>query len=169
MYASTSPYVRKDRSQARRYVCANVHQQTSLCDAPPIDAESVDLTVTEYLRDLIFDHERLLAAAESAHAERRETIKSLTQLDAVDRDSELVERDYLRRLRQGHAAAADAISSAMARLREQREGVAERLRDLQALLEELTVESPADTALDAYNERRPDAAEERRGDLHRDD
>src|SRR5207342_3461367 len=49
MYARTSPYVRRDGTRARTYVCASVHGGTGACDQPTIDAERIDTSVVAYL------------------------------------------------------------------------------------------------------------------------
>jgi DNA invertase Pin-like site-specific DNA recombinase len=60
MYCVTSPYKRKDGTHQRSYICANVRQDTGLCDQPKIDAAKVDTAVVAHLDRLFIDFEAWL-------------------------------------------------------------------------------------------------------------
>jgi hypothetical protein len=61
---------RKDGSQARRYVCANVRFSTGLCDQPKVGAEKVDTAVVRYLDDLFTDYDAFIAELSRGADER---------------------------------------------------------------------------------------------------
>ena len=54
MSGRTDPYVRKDGTQLRAYVCAN-KVAGGTCDAPRVDAERIDRTVVGHLQNLVID------------------------------------------------------------------------------------------------------------------
>ena len=66
MRAITSSYRREDGKRRRKYRCANVADQTGLCDAPSIDADLIEGSVVDNLRGLIVNLEEWMR--QSPHA-----------------------------------------------------------------------------------------------------
>jgi hypothetical protein len=114
MYASTSPYKRKDGTSARHYVCAQVHGETGACDMPKVNAATVDDWVTRYLRAILKDFDRFFAALRDTQsgdlARARDTLAAqLAELDDLDAEAGVLEAEYVSRLRAGDRAAADVL------------------------------------------------------------
>jgi DNA invertase Pin-like site-specific DNA recombinase len=154
MWGQSSPYVRKDGSRQRRYICANVHGQSGCCDMPAIDADRLDTAVRQTLRDLILDFERFLRAALEDHEHRlaardREISAALEQIDHLDKDIGLLEADYRRRLRDGSEVAVDLIVRSLESTHQQRKECESRLASLRSDREIVARETPHDQALDA--------------------
>jgi DNA invertase Pin-like site-specific DNA recombinase len=161
MYAKASPYRRKNGTQARRYVCANVHHQTGLCDAPPIDADLADLMIGDHLHHLILDFEQFRVAALSDARQRTASLErqiegALGELDEIELREGKMEADYERRVVQDNMVAADLAARRIESLRYRRETTHRDLAHLREQLANVSSESADDAALDAYNERRPD-------------
>lgn len=158
MYATTSPYKRKDGSQARRYVCANVRFSTGLCDQPQVDAEKVDTAVVRYMGDLFIDYEAFVAelsrgSDEQARAARLALDAALEEIDVLDTRAERIEADYLRQMDAGDSGAADFAARMVERTRAERADAERRAGECRAALDAIKDE-PANAALDAFNDLR---------------
>jgi DNA invertase Pin-like site-specific DNA recombinase len=157
MYAVISTYKRKDGTQARHYVCANVHNGTGLCDQPPIDAEKVDTGTVAGLDDLFLDFDRFLGELSHGADQARKTVQTaldaaLAELDQLDANAGKHEADYARQIEAGDETRADLAARNLERTVQKRESVEGRIEACRRDLESL--EDPADTALDTYNELR---------------
>jgi DNA invertase Pin-like site-specific DNA recombinase len=159
MYASTSTYRRKsDGERARKYVCANYHGATGVCDQKPLDAVQVDAAVVEYLDRLFIDVETWAEElAKGADAQRSGLDSALAaareKIGATERLHEKVRLRWRKAIDAGNDAeaemATDSLVELKAELADAREQEAATLRALAALEDEPT---PTDAALDLYNE-----------------
>jgi hypothetical protein len=168
MYAVTSPYVRKDGTKQRSYVCASVRDATGLCDAPKIPAEVVDRAVVDQLRHLFIDIEswqREVAQGieTQAAAVERVLVRERKALAKNDGLAEKVQADYLRQLDAGDEQAARFVMGALDKLTAEREQVEQRIADQEAVLAELATEPDTDAMLDLYSRLR-DAVQAGQGD-----
>jgi DNA invertase Pin-like site-specific DNA recombinase len=150
LYARTSPYRRKDGTHKRQYMCAEVASQTGMCDQPPIDAESVDPGVVEYLDRLFVDFEAWQGQTESAQAAAIDAAQAAVdaaeqEVRRLDRLAAKVQADYLRQLEAGDDDAAQVAVDAKKHVEEQREARAAEVAMRKAALAELA--APTDDAM----------------------
>jgi hypothetical protein len=150
LYARRSPYVRKDGTSARHYVCAQVVNQTGMCDMPPIDAEILDAAVVEYLDQLFVDIEGWRSDTEGARERARGAAlagieQAEDELRRLDRLAEKVRTDYLRHLDADDEDAAQIAVEAKKGLEGQREAKLAELEMRRAALAEIDV--PTDDAM----------------------
>lgn len=78
MYASTSPYTRKDGTKKRSYICANspsYSKTTATCDAPKVDGETVDSAIIPHLRGFFVDFDGWFQRVTDAEAAGREDVR----------------------------------------------------------------------------------------------
>jgi site-specific DNA recombinase len=156
MYATTSPYKRKDGTQARHYVCKEVRYQTGRCDAPKIPAERVDSAVVQHINRLFLELETWLAEVSIARTTEREGIErqlAETQARAVQLErSETKAHDRLTTALANDDALADTYATALKRIGADRAQLAAAVADLRAVLAALDDEpAAADAALDFWN------------------
>lgn len=156
LYARTSPYERKDGTHKRQYVCAQVANQTGMCDQPPIDAEAVDPAVVDHLNHLFVDFDAWQGETERT---RRSAIDAAQQaVDEAEREvrrldglAKKVQADYLRRLEAGDDDAAQVAVEGKKHVEEQREARVAEVAMRKAALAELA--APTDDAmLDVWGE-----------------
>jgi hypothetical protein len=155
MYTQTSPYVRKDGTQRRSYVCANVRGSTGLCDQPPLDGVQIDAAVVQHLNRLFIDFDAWLEELARGAASQRDSIEKQlgAELDAqakAKRREEALRERYIEATDQGgigERAAFDAYQHVM----EEREAGQERIRALQTALASEPDEPSTDAMLDVYN------------------
>ena len=156
MYATTSPYKRKDGTQARHYVCKEVRFQTGRCDAPKIPADQVDAAVVEHINRLFLDLEAWLAEVSSARTTERDGLaRQLAETEAraaqLER-SETKAHDRLTTALANDDALADTYATALKRIQGDRAQLAAAVTDLRAVLGALDDEpAAADAALDFWN------------------
>jgi DNA invertase Pin-like site-specific DNA recombinase len=150
LYARRSPYVRKDGTSARHYVCAQVVNQTGLCDMPHIDAEVMDAAVVEYLDQLFVDIEGWRDGTEAAREKARGAAlvgieQTEDELARLDRLAEKVQADYLRQLDADDEDAAQIAAEARKGLETQRLAKLAELEMRQAALAD--IDAPTDDAM----------------------
>jgi DNA invertase Pin-like site-specific DNA recombinase len=150
LYAKRSPYVRKDGTSARHYVCEEVFRQTGMCDMPPIDAEILDAAVVEYLDQLFVDIEGWRNGTEATRERARGAAlagieRTEDELRRLDRLAEKVQADYLRHLDADDEDAAQIAVEAKRGLQGQREAKLAELEMRQAALAE--IDAPTDDAM----------------------
>jgi DNA invertase Pin-like site-specific DNA recombinase len=156
MYCVTSPYKRKDGTQQRCYVCANVKSVTGLCDQPRIDAAQADASVVKHLGQLFIDFDAWLASLAQSTEQHRATLE--TQLaNALD---ELRRRDHLEsklRARYLEAVANDepnqrAVEDSLNHVIHDKTSQQTTVRDLQTQLAAEPADPSVDAMLDVYNQ-----------------
>jgi DNA invertase Pin-like site-specific DNA recombinase len=160
MYARTSPYKRKDGTQARYYVCANSaanNPEAATCDAPKLDAETADAAILPHLRSVFVDFEGWLSRLTNAQASEREALErqaadARDRLAKLDRAAEPAHERYVSALAEGRETIANAALAALERLQQDREALAANLADLEAAAAELSdTTGPTDSLLDWWN------------------
>lgn len=161
MYATTSPYERKDGTHNRQYVCGNVRGSVKVgdepaCDQPKLDAERVDTAVVAYLEHLFVDFdewtEQLARGAErERHSVRARLDEARAEVDRLRGLEEKLKADYMRNVEAGKEDASDLATEMLGRNRAHLE-VAEA--DVKAEEEALEAAGPppSDALLDAYND-----------------
>lgn len=152
MGSRTSTYKRKDGTRKRSYVCPNVKPR--LCDQPLIDAEAVDAAILTRLDADFAGLAEWYEALKRGHDDRRGAL--LNELQAAGERAAKLDR-LLPRLRDAYLDALDADGDGRAdhaayedSLRE-RDELRERIAQIDARLEALEDEVPADAMLDAYS------------------
>lgn len=153
MYCVTSPYVRRDCSSARSYVCAQVHGQTGTCDAPKIDARDLDAGIVDKLPNLLLDFEGWLAHAVSGQAEERQGLEReiATQIDALqdlDRMIPKLEAQWVRFTADEAPDRADAAMAVLTDKRTERDSTEAAIVALEGHLTEARKPTPDDAMLD---------------------
>lgn len=156
MYSRKSPYKRKDGSHARHYLCANVHGETGLCDAPKVNAEKVDTAIISYLDGLFVNFEEWQDEVARGRASKRDAVnadlkRAQNRLDEAVRREARVRRTWAdseegstpRRM-------AEASFEELAAEREDAKARVERLERTLAAEEALT--PTTDDMLDLFNE-----------------
>ena len=85
MYCVTSPYRRKDGTQQRSYICANVRNETGLCDQPKLDAAKIDAAVVAHLDRLFIDFDAWLEQLAQSTGDHRLSLEAelTAQLEAL--------------------------------------------------------------------------------------
>jgi DNA invertase Pin-like site-specific DNA recombinase len=155
MYATTSPYKRKDGTQQRSYVCSNVRGATGVCDQPKLDAARVDAAVVDHLNRMFVDFDAWLAEmGEAASTERARLDRE--RLDASERLRNAQHREEKLRLR--YIAAVEVENPAeQAALAAYQHGIQERealerlVAATDAALAAAAEEAPIDAMLDVFN------------------
>jgi len=155
MYCVTSPYKRKDGTQQRAYVCANVQSVTGLCDQPRIDAAQADAIVVKHLDQLFIDFEAWLASLAQSTEQHRATLE--TELaGALDELSRLDDLESKLRGRYLEAVANDdpnqrAVEESLNHVMNDKTFQQTTVRDLQTQMAAEPVDS-SDAMLDVYNQ-----------------
>ena len=158
MYCVTSPYKRKDGSQARHYVCKEVYDQTGTCDAPKVPAEAADTLIVPHLRGFFCDFDAWLNRVSAAEAADRDAVRAQitharTRLGTLTRAETAARDRYAAALASGEASKADAIEGALSQFTAERAQTAALIADREAVLSELatTAAAPVDRMLDFWN------------------
>lgn len=142
MYCVTSPYKRKDGSQARQYVCTNVHTHTGICDAPKVNAERADAAIVPYLAGF-FDNYAAWIESVKASAGSEEERAAAALDDARERLAKLEAAEpraherYMSALAEGEDATADAALAALTKIKSDRTELAAEVDRLQAQVDAL--------------------------------
>ena len=157
MYAQTSTYKRKTKggTKARKYVCANYHNSTGVCDQPRLDAEKIDDAVIGYLDGLFLDYEAFVEELSSAADKQRTALDSavgaaLSEIDKADGRAGKIEADYIRRIEAGEDAAADVAARALDRVHLDRARAEQKVEACRQQLAALD-DQPHNVALDTVN------------------
>jgi site-specific DNA recombinase len=156
MYATTSPYKRKDGTQRRSYVCANYKNSTGLCDQKPLDAEKIDTAVLAYLDRLFIDFDGWLAQINDAKSERARTIEG--ELRGAEKEAERLQRiesrieaRYMKLMDEGEERKAGTVERVLDRAQRERAEQDERVRFLNGELARADEPTPTDPLLDYFN------------------
>ena len=156
MYCVTSPYKRKDGTQQRCYVCANVKSVTGLCDQPRIDAAQADASVVKHLAQLFIDFDAWLASLAQSTEQHRATLE--TQLaSALDELRRLDHLESKLRARYLEAIANDepnqrAVEDSLNHVMRDKTSQQTTVRDLQTQLAAEPADPSVDAMLDVYNQ-----------------
>lgn len=105
MYAQTSPYKRKDGSQARAYLCKNVKFATGLCAAPKVDAVTLDTIICEHLAALFANYDEWFKSQATGSA------AELARLDSLADNLDQQVKDLERKIESGTAMLANHFGS----------------------------------------------------------
>jgi site-specific DNA recombinase len=156
MYCVTSPYVRKDGTRLRSYVCANVRDETGLCNQPKVDAAKIDTAIVAHLNRLFIDFEAWLAELAQGAEHHRSNIEAdlAAELDELTRLEQLeakLQRRYLEAVEAGDANQ-PAIESSLNHVLNDQEARRQRVRALQEQLAIEPTRPPVDAMLDIYND-----------------
>jgi DNA invertase Pin-like site-specific DNA recombinase len=156
MYSSTSPYVRKDGTRARRYLCANVRASTGLCDQKPLDAVKVDAAIVEHLSALFIDFEAWLEQLAQGQRGQRDRLEAdlaqaLAAQDKLAKQEDRLRARYIAATETGGVAETAAFEAYQHVITE-REAHQSAIRDLQEALAAEPVDPPTDSMLDVYND-----------------
>jgi DNA invertase Pin-like site-specific DNA recombinase len=158
MYCVTSPYKRKDGTQARHYVCSQVHDKTGMCNAPKVAADTADAAIVPHLRGFFVDFDAWLATVTASEGADREAIaahvaESRAKFSNLEQAETRAQDRYAAALADGEAAKIDAIEHALSRFSAEREQIAASIAELEASLSEAeTASAPADRLLDFWND-----------------
>lgn len=156
MYCVTSPYKRKDGTQQRCYVCANVKSVTGLCDQPRIDAAQADASVVKHLDQLFIDFDAWLASLAQSTEQHRATLE--TQIaNALDELRRLDHLESKLRARYLEAVANDepnqrAVEDSLNHVIHDKTSQQTTVRDLQTQLAAEPADPSVDAMLDVYNQ-----------------
>lgn len=156
MYCVTSPYKRKDGTQQRCYVCANVKSATGLCDQPRINAPQADASVVKHLDQLFIDFDAWLASLAQSTEQHRATLE--TQLaNALDELRRLDRLESKLRTRYLEAVANDepnqrAVEDSLNHVIHDKTSQQTTVRDLQTQLAAEPADPSVDAMLDVYNQ-----------------
>jgi DNA invertase Pin-like site-specific DNA recombinase len=152
MLCKTDPYVRKDGTRKRNYICPNKLGCTGACDLPRIDAGMVDASVWVYLNKTFVDVESWARELQRGVDERRTALESALaheQAEAVkvERLQEKAQARYRKLI--GEDADPTRVEALMAELEDDLAGARDRAATAQERLDALSEEAaPTDTALD---------------------
>jgi site-specific DNA recombinase len=152
MLCKTDPYVRKDGTRKRNYVCPNKLGSTGVCDMPRIEAGVVDASVWVYLNKTFVDVDAWARELQRGTAERRGALESALaheQAEAVkvERLQEKAQARYRKLI--GEDADPARAEALMAELEDDLAGARDRAATAQDRLDALSEETaPTDTALD---------------------
>lgn len=154
MVARVSPYKRKDGSQRRTYMCANVHAGTGVCDQPTLNAEKIDVAVVEYIDRLFVDFDAWQEEVERAEAGQRAAVEAELEHQRVrharaERLEKKLRTEWLDAPDDGSAGRMMAEASYPEILSE-RDDTRERIERLEATLSAEPQVSTTDALLDAY-------------------
>ena len=155
LYCVSSPYKRKDGTQQRSYICANVWTRTGLCDQPKLDAAKIDVAVVAHLDRLFIDFDEWLANLAKGAEDHRGSLEAelaaeLDQLARVDGLEAKLRQRYLETLEAGDPNGR-AVESALNEILGDKEAHEQRVNALQAALATQREEPPTDAMLDVYN------------------
>jgi site-specific DNA recombinase len=160
MYARTSPYKRKDGTQARHYVCANsaaYDPKAATCDAPRINAEAADAAMIPHLRSVFVDFEGWIAHLTEAQTSDRANLgRQMTEarerIAKLDKAAGPAHERYVAALAEERETVADAALAALERLQADRGALAASLAELEATAAEIAdTAGQTDAVLDWWN------------------
>lgn len=156
MYAVTSPYKRKDGSKLRQYLCPAYKNATGTCDAPPVNGELVDGTVTDRLNGYFVDFDGWLAEVASLQNEQRAGVERSLSADRERRDK-LARRESKLRERwldalEGDGDGEDTYRRELERATLEREQAERRIAELESVMGETMELDSIDALLDFYND-----------------
>jgi Recombinase zinc beta ribbon domain len=155
MYCVTSPYKRKDGTQQRSYVCANVGNETGLCDQPKLDAAKIDAAVVAHLDRLFIDFDAWLKQLAKGAADHRAGLEAelAAQLEALakrERQEAAVQR-RLAEVLDSDELHREAIEGTLRLVVGERQTHQQRVRELREALAAEPDDPPTDAMLDIYN------------------
>jgi hypothetical protein len=155
MYCTTSPYKRKDGSQQRSYICANVRNETGLCDQPKLDAAKIDAAVVAHLDRLFIDFEAWLAQLAKGAADHRGSLEAelaaqLDRLAELERLEAKLRRRYVEVVETGDPNR-PAVETTLNEVLAEKAAHQQRATELQQTLATEPEEPPTDAMLDVYN------------------
>jgi DNA invertase Pin-like site-specific DNA recombinase len=154
MLCKTDPYVRKDGTRKRNYICPNKLGCTGACDMPRIDARRADALVWHYLNYTFVDVESWARELQRGLDEKRTALESALaheQAEAVkvERLQEKAQARYRKLI--GEDADPSRVEALMAELEDDLAGARDRAATAQERLDALSEEvAPTDAALDFY-------------------
>jgi DNA invertase Pin-like site-specific DNA recombinase len=152
MLCVTDPYVRKDGTRKRNYICPNKLGSTGTCDLPRISAGMVDASVWVYLNKTFVDVESWARELQRGVDEQRAALESALaheQAEAVkvERLQEKAQARYRKLI--GEDADPTRAEALMAELEDDLVGARDRAATAQDRLDALSEETaPTDAALD---------------------
>ncbi|MGH2780070.1 MAG: zinc ribbon domain-containing protein [Thermoleophilaceae bacterium] len=155
MYCLTSPYKRKDGSQQRFYICANVRNETGLCDQPKLDAAKIDAAVVAHLDRLFIDFEAWLAQLAKGAADHRAGLEAelgaqLDRLAELERLEAKLRRRYVEVV-ETNDPNRPAVETTLNEVLADKAAHQQRASELQQTLAAEPQEPPTDAMLDVYN------------------
>jgi len=156
MFCQTSPYRRKDGSQARHYVCSNIRNQTGMCDAPKVDAAAADAAIVPHLERFFLDYAEWSAAVRDAGTEERDRIAGQladvrAKLAKLSKAEDPAHERYTAALADGDDLTADAALGALRKIRADRSAAMATASDLEAALATMAdTAAPSDAMLDYW-------------------
>jgi hypothetical protein len=161
MYCMTTPYKRKDGTQARHYVCGN-HQphKTGLCPvewaAARVSAEELDPWIIESLGGLVTNLDEWFQGILSTSDRERDGLEralgtAQQELEQNHQRQTRAQAHYLRALDAQDDLKAEAVAGVLANLRAEEQRFQRALRSAEARLAEHGQANPLDGALDWYN------------------
>jgi len=155
MYCTTSPYKRKDGSHQRSYICANVRNETGLCDQPKLDATKIDAAIVAHLDRLFIDFEAWLAQLAKGAADHRTSLEAelAAQLDRVaelERLEAKLRRRYVEVVETSDRNR-PAVETTLNEILAEKAVHQQRATELQQTLATEPAEPPTDAMLDVYN------------------
>lgn len=157
MRCITTPYKRKDGTQAKYYFCSQAKDCTGICDAPRVPAELADAALLPYLRGFFCDFDGWLARVANAEAGDRDALAvqlddQRTKLATLTRSETGAQDRWAKALADDDQQRVDALEAAMARIGSERKQVAASIADLEATLAEVDhAAKPVDRLLDFWN------------------
>lgn len=156
MYCVTSPYKRKDGTQARHYVCAEVRDATGLCDAPKVPAEQADAAIVPHLRGFFVDfdawHDRVTTAETADRSALAAQIADgRAKLGKLARAESAAQDRYADALGEGDATKIEAVERALSRFSTERGQAEASVAELEDALAAAEAENPTDGMLDFWN------------------
>jgi len=152
MLCVTDPYVRKDGTRKRNYICPNKLGSTGACDMPRIDATRADALTWHYLNYTFVDVDGWARELQRGVDEKRTALESAVaheQAEAVkvERLQEKAQARYRKLI--GEDADPTRAEALMAELEDDLAGARDRAATAQDRLDALAEETaPTDTALD---------------------
>jgi DNA invertase Pin-like site-specific DNA recombinase len=154
MLCKTDPYVRKDGTRKRNYVCPNKLGSTGTCDMPRIDASRLDAVIWVYLNDTFVDVGSWAQELQRGLDEKRTALESAVAHEVAEAaKAERLREKAQARYRKLLAEDADPTRAEdlMAELDAEIGGARDRAATAQERLNSLDAEeAPTDVALDFY-------------------
>jgi site-specific DNA recombinase len=154
LYATTSPYKRKDGTHQRSYTCAHVHMQDGLCNAPKIPATVVDGAIIEHLDKVFVDFRGWIEQMTQGVSAHRDALElqlngKLVELAKHERREAKLREHYLAAIDSdtGSRAAQEGYEHVI----RERDAAADEIRALQERLAAAPAQPPTDALLDVYN------------------
>lgn len=154
MHAKTSRYWRHDGSRGRSYVCRAA--MLGECDAPRIDAETVDTAIIDHLDTLLIDFDGWRSRIESGHVAERERMTREVERAERDREAQAdrtarVDAKWSGYVAEDDDAKADLVLPMVKRERDALASAELRLTATKDALASVPDDAPADAMLDFAN------------------